>query len=100
MALSCSVSETKRNNRYFFHTPMYATTSACEKQFANVFVLFPSLQTQFTHLPADVNKFRKDSSVYAQYTRVTDRQTDGNLKREAFYYVTLTKNDLIFFLQN
>jgi len=59
-----------------FHTPIH--TTHCEKRLRIISCCYYSQPIQIIGLSGDVNRFRKKSSVYLEYTRLTDKQTDEN----------------------
>jgi len=79
MALSCISSEIEPDigrNRDFFHTPLYSTPPLVGSLPVGILPSRLVQKTRMVELPDGVKTLRICVTVYTQYRRVTDRQTD------------------------
>jgi len=105
MAISCIVSQIKRDidQKSRFLPPPFYTIRHWRKKFVNIFSLFFFTTELDPWAMRWLNRFCRNSSVYSQFPRITDKQTNRQTDRQkAFsivkrnmYYVTLAKNNSI-----
>ena len=105
MAISCIVSQIKRDidQKSRFLPPPLLHNKALEKKVCKYFLAVFFTTELDPWAMRWLNRFCRNSSVYSQFPRITDKQTNRQTDRQkAFsivkrnmYYVTLAKNNSI-----